>query len=55
MAVKRPDQRWLVTIDGEVRNVLVDDNASSGFDEVPFAFREDGCRFFVIIPLLPPN
>jgi hypothetical protein len=41
VAVKRPDQRWEVTIDGEIRHACSDDGASSGIDEIPIPFRKD--------------
>ena len=41
VAMKRPDQRWHVTIDGDIRHACTDDGASSGFDEVPTPFRKD--------------
>ena len=41
VAVKRPSQRWHVTIDDEVpRTRAQDDAVTSGFDEVPTPFRK---------------
>jgi hypothetical protein len=48
VAVKRPDERWYVTIDGDARVAPGDepsfgsgDETSSGFDEVPTPLRHD--------------
>jgi hypothetical protein len=41
VAVKRQDQRWEVTIDGEIRHACSDDGASSGIDKIPILFRKD--------------
>jgi hypothetical protein len=42
VAVKRPLQRWHVTIDDEVRHThSPDDAVSSGFDDLPTPFRRD--------------
>ena len=41
VAVKRPDQIWHVTIDGEIKHACTDSGAASGFDELPAPFRKD--------------